>query len=122
MTVEEQLATTQAKLDSTQAKLDKLAKATSDLLDENDMLQAKVKKYEALLEAISDERGLLGVLQKMAPDPRLPVDTRIKAAASALPYERPKLSINAYTNVISLAQRLDGAQPKTIEHEPKPAA
>jgi hypothetical protein len=115
MTAEEQLATTQS-------KLDKLAKATSDLLDENDMLQAKVKKYEALLEAISDERGLLGVLQKMAHDPRLPVDTRIKAAAAALPYERPKLTINAHTTVVSLAQRLDGAQPNTIEHEPKPAA
>jgi hypothetical protein len=35
---------------------------------------------------------------------------------------RPKLTINAYTNVVSLAQRLDSAQPKTIEHEPKPAA
>ncbi len=114
--------------DEVAAKLkDRIAKLTEvcqGLLDENETLRAKVKKYEALLEAISDERGLLGVLQKMAHDPRMPVEVRIKAAAAALPYERPKLSIHATADIVSLASRLDQAQPpKVIEHvDPKPAA
>ena len=104
-------------------KIGKLTEVCEGLLDENDMLSAKVKKYEALLEAISDERGLLGVLQKMAHDPKLPEDTRIKAAAAALPYEKPKLSATVTANVSFLASRLDRARPaKVIEHEPKPSA
>jgi hypothetical protein len=111
------------KLAKANEKIAKLVDACEGLLEENEMLHAKVKKYENLLEAISDERGLLGVLQKMAHDPRLPVDTRIKAAAAALPYERPKLSVTATANIGFLAARLDQAQPpKIIEHDSKPAA
>jgi hypothetical protein len=101
---------------------DRIAKLTDALettLDERDELAAKCQRYEGLLESIADERGLLGVLQRMAHDERMPLELRVKAASAGLAYERPKLSFNATANIVSLASRLDNA--KVIE-QPKPAA
>jgi hypothetical protein len=42
-------------------------------------------------------------------DPELPLSTRMRAAAAALPYEHPKLSVSAKIGVIGFGSRLEAA-------------
>jgi hypothetical protein len=121
-----------------------LIAATRDLLAENDDLRGQIKtlqdelrtlrpqlaEFEKLLESLSDERGCLLVLQRIAHDERLPHITRMKAAAAALPYERPKLAITAQTDTFSLYDFLEAKRqkdrlklnppPPTIDVTPEP--
>jgi hypothetical protein len=56
--------------------------------------------------------------QTIYTDDSVKPEVRAAAANAALAYQRPKISVQAYTNVTSLAQRLDGVQAKVIEHDP----
>lgn len=80
-----------------------------------DELQKEVDRLTTWIQGDSDA---LTALQAVYNDPEASEGNRIKAAASALPFERPRVVIQGYANVTSLAQRLDSARPKVIEHSP----
>lgn len=105
---------------------DDYEKALHQMLDENEALQAELAQVRGRLNALMtafDERGSLGILQVMAADTNLSAETRIRAAAAAVPYERPKLSVTA-TTTVPLYDLLEERRRKgkVIEHEPNPAA
>jgi hypothetical protein len=107
----------------TMAEMDR---ALHQMLDENDELRRELAKYKAERDAFMtafDERGTLGILQLMAHDQRLPPEVRIRAAGLAVPFERPKLSMTATTNV-PLFDLLEERRRKgkVIEHDPDPPA
>jgi hypothetical protein len=65
----------------------------------------------------------LTTLQRTYLDPKTSTTHRIKAAASAIAYERPKLSVQVHVGPAVLGERLDQAKvmktidPKVIEHQ-----
>jgi hypothetical protein len=78
---------------------------------------------ERLAAVVAQSADAMTVLQAVYTDPTIKPEIRVAAAKAVLPHQRPKLSIQGYANVTSLAQRLDGAgQAKLIEHDPKSAA
>jgi hypothetical protein len=114
-----------------------LVTATNNVLAENDDLKSKIAiletelstlrpqlaEFEKLLEALSDERGTLLVLQRIAHDEQVPLAIRVKAAGLAVGYERPRVSVTAHTNGVDLfavleTRRMEKRLPKVIEHQP----
>ena len=93
---------------------------SSDLKAENARLKGRL---DAMTSAFGDA-GVLGVLQRIAHDADMAPELRVKAAAAAAPYERPKLALQAKANVVSLYDVLERAKQrerqKVIEHEPDP--
>ena len=89
-------------------------KALKELRAENERLQM----------VIAQSGDAMTVLQMIFTDTSIKPEIRAAAAKAALPHQHPRVTVQAYTNVTSLAQRLDGARPKVIEHsDPKsPAA
>ena len=83
-------------------------KAIDELKAENERLQA----------IIAQSADAMTCLQAIYTDESVKPEVRAAAAKAALAYQRPKVSVQAYANVTSLAQRLDGIQPKLIEREP----
>jgi hypothetical protein len=83
-------------------------KALKELRAENERLNA----------IIAQSADAMTCLQAIYTDDSVKPEVRAAAAKAALAYQRPKISVQAYTNVTSLAQRLDGAQAKVIEHDP----
>jgi hypothetical protein len=81
---------------------------------EIDRLRAENNRLVAWINGDADA---LTALQAIYNDTNTSEGNRIRAAASALPFERPKIVIQGYANVTSLAQRLDSAHPKLIEHD-----
>jgi len=119
--------------------IEELVTATHNVLAENDDLKSKVAiletelstlrpqlaEFEKLLEALSDERGTLLVLQRIAHDERVPLAIRVKAAGLAVGYERPKVSVTAHANGLDLyavltAKRMEKRHLKLIEQQPNP--
>ena len=77
-------------------------KALTQMLDENEELQAELTEVKERLAAFMgafEENGTLGILQLMAHDTSLPPEIRIRAAGLAVPFERPKLAVTATTSV-----------------------
>ena len=63
----------------------------------------------------------LELLQQVYRNPSLPLSTRMRAAATALPFEFPKLAVTASFNGEAFADRLEKAfsrSAKVIEAEP----
>jgi len=94
-------------------------KALKELRAENERLQM----------VIAQSADAMTCLQAIYTDPDIKPEIRAAAAKAVLPHQRPKLSMQGYFNVSSLAQRLDGAQqakvieqPKAIEQPPAPDA
>ena len=94
-------------------------KALKELRAENERLQM----------VIAQSADAMTCLQAIYTDPSIKPEIRAAAAKAVLPHQRPKLSMQGYFNVTSLAQRLDGAQqakvieqPKAIEQPPAPDA
>jgi len=97
---------------------------------EIDRLRAENKRVgdevTNLIEWIRSDRDALTTLQSVYNDPRTSDATRVKAAASALPFERPKLSVSVQVGPGVLGERLDHAKnggmktvnPPLIEHQP----
>jgi hypothetical protein len=99
--------------------------ALHEVLDENEALKADLIMVRGRLDALTsafDGNGVLGVLQRIAHDSDLPPELRVKAAQAAAPYEKPKLSMTATANVVSLYDILEKArqreQERVIEHRP----
>src|SRR5262249_7480720 len=83
-------------------------KALKELRAENERLQM----------VIAQSADAMTCLQAIYTDPDIKPEIRAAAAKAVLPHQRPKLSMQGYFNVSSLAQRLDGAQQaNVIEHE-----
>lgn len=84
---------------------------------EIDRLRAEVDR---LLGWINGDGDALTALQSIYLNPDESSANRVKAASAAIGFERPKVVIQGYANVTSLARRLDGAHAKVIEHQPDP--
>ena len=91
---------------------------------EIDKLRAENQR---LVDWINGESDALTCLQGVYNNPESSEGNRIKAAAAALPFERPKLSVQvSVRGPAVLGERLDQANghmktinpPKVIEHEP----
>jgi hypothetical protein len=77
---------------------------------------------ERLAAIIAQSADAMTVLQAVYTDPTIKAEIRVAAAKAVLPHQRPKLSVQGYMNVGSLAQRLDSAPAKVIEHQPPDVA
>ena len=86
-------------------------------MEEIEKLRAEI---DLLLSWIRGDRDALVALQEVYNDPEQSPANRVKAASSALPYERPRVVITGYANMTSLAQRLDSA-PLRLSSTPAPA-
>jgi hypothetical protein len=113
-----------SKKSKTAPTFDDYERALHQMLDDNESLKSELADVKAQLNAIHtafDERGSLGILQLIAHDMRLSPETRMRAAAAACPYERPKLALTATTTVplYDLLQERR-RQGKIIEQAPDP--
>ena len=67
------------------------------------------------------DTGSLGLLQSIYRSPAMPLSVRMRAAATALPFEFPKLAVTASFNGEAFADMMERANrrsAKVIEHEP----
>lgn len=95
-----------------------------------DLQRTKIDELEAenaaLKNAIANGGDALACLQRTYLDPLTTPANKIKAAAAAIGYERPKMSLNVRIGPGILGARLEEARtPKAalvIEHEPPQAA
>ena len=104
--------------------------ALHTMLDENEALRAERdglrSEVDRLVEWIMGDRDALVCLQSIYNSPHADQGTRIKAAAAAIGYERPKLTFGVQISGPSvLGERLDQTrtmktvnQPPLIEHQP----
>jgi hypothetical protein len=72
-------------------------------------------KYDALVEAMQKEYGAHAALVAIYSDPTKPDHIRAKAAASALPFEKPKISAPQQAPVFSLYDYLEAARLKKLK-------
>jgi hypothetical protein len=72
-------------------------------------------KYDALVEAMQKEYGAHAALVAIYSDPTKPDHIRAKAAASALPFEKPKISAPQQAPVFSLYDYLESARLKKLK-------
>jgi hypothetical protein len=72
-------------------------------------------KYDALLEAMTKEYGAHAALVAIYSDPTKPDSVRAKAAASALPFEKPKVAAPQQAPVFSLYDYLEAARLKKLK-------
>ena len=86
-------------------------------------LERRDEELKQLIAWIDGDADALACLQRTYMDPKTSTTDRIKAAASAIAYERPKISVQLHVGPAVLGQRLDQAkamktiEPKVIEHE-----
>jgi hypothetical protein len=108
--------------ESPQQKLDRFECVIRLQMTEIDKLRSEVKR---LVDWINGDSDALTVLQSVYNNPTSSEGNRIKAAASALPFERPKLSVQvSVRGPAVLGERLDQANgmktinpPKVIDHQ-----
>jgi hypothetical protein len=110
----------------TQELLDRYRYATKAQKDEIDRLRAVIERQDEeltqLLAWIDGDSDALTVLQRTYMDPRTSTSDRIKAAGTAVAYERYKLSMQLRVGPSVLGGRLaharaiKAADPKVIEH------
>ena len=77
-------------------------------------------EVDRLLAWINGDSDALTVLQGVYNNPDATDSNRIKAAASALPFERPKVSVSVNVGPALLGRRLDQMktiEPTVIEHQ-----
>jgi hypothetical protein len=104
-----------------QPTLAELDSALHHMLDENETLRAELTQLRAenrrLVEWINGDTDALAVLQRTYLDPETSTSDRIKAATSAIAYERPKLTVQLHVGPAVLGDRLDAAKAmKTISN------
>jgi hypothetical protein len=123
-----------------QPTFDDYEKALHTMLDENEALQAEIVDVKGQLSTLVDwimgDADALTTLQRVYLNPDEPAANRIKAAAAAIGYEKPKLAATANI-VIDFRERVRQARLKAdakllaeaklaglkvIEHQPEPGA
>ena len=100
-------------------------KALHQMLDENEALRAEITKLNGQLSTLVDwimgDADALTTLQAVYLNSDEPAGNRIKAAAAAIAYERPKLAATGLV-VMDFRERVRQARLmaplKTIEHRP----
>ena len=100
-------------------------KALHQMLDENEALRAEITKLNGQLSTLVDwimgDADALTTLQAVYLNSDEPAGNRIKAAAAAIAYERPKLAATGLV-VMNFRERVRQARLKaplkTIEHMP----
>jgi hypothetical protein len=111
-------------MSKTAPTLDDYEKALHQMLDENQALRAELR---TLVDWINGDQDALTTLQGLYLNPDEPASNRIRAAAAAIGYERPKLSASANLLFVDFRERVRQARLKaplarTIEHiEPESA-
>ena len=86
-------------------------------------LERKDEELTQLLVWVNGDSDALTVLQRTYMDPRVSTSDRIKAAGTAVAYERYKLSMQVRVGPSVLSERLAQAraikavEPKVIEHQ-----
>jgi hypothetical protein len=82
-------------------------------------------EIDRLVDWIMGDRDALTTLQNVYLDPKESAGNKIKAAAAAIGYERPKMATTASLVVVDFRERVRQArlraplvEPKTIEHIP----
>jgi hypothetical protein len=78
------------------------------------------RRVEANAIEIAANATSLELLQHVYRNPSLPLSTRMRAAATALPFEFPKLAVTASFDGKDFADRLENAFSRTakaIEHQ-----
>ena len=108
--------------ESPQQKLDRFECVIRLQMTEIDKLRTENKR---LVDWIMGDLDSLTVLQSVYSNPASTEVNRIKAAASALPFERPKLSVQvSVRGPAILGERLDATNgmktinpPKVIDHQ-----
>ena len=103
--------------------------ALHTMLDENEALRAERDQLRAevkrLVDWVMGDRDALVCLQSIYNDVGAAEGSRIKAAAAAIAFERPKLSVSVQVSGPAvLGERLDQSRtmktvnPPLIEHQP----
>jgi hypothetical protein len=95
----------------------------NETLDRCEALEAELAEAKTRLasfESAFAEGGTLGVLQRLAHDPAIKTELRIRAASAAVAFERPKLAMTASVQPVKLFDILERAraQGKVIEQAP----
>ena len=84
-------------------------------------LLAERDELRALLEANGVKLDALTCLQRVYNNPQAGETNRIKAAAAAIGFERPKVSLSVRIGPAILGERLDSARMIDVSPEDKPA-
>lgn len=84
-------------------------------------LLAERDELRALLEANGVKLDALTCLQRVYNNPKAGETNRIKAAAAAIGFERPKVSLSVRIGPAILGERLDSARMIDVSPEDKPA-
>jgi hypothetical protein len=98
---------------------DKLARFRHVVAEQIRVIRELREENARLQTIVAQSADAMTVLQQLYADPTVRADIRVQAAKAVLPFQVPKVSIHAS---LSLAQRLDGAQARVIEHDPKSTA
>jgi len=112
-----------------QATIAEYDSALHTVLDENEALRAERDQLrmeiDRLVSWINGDHDALHCLQSIYNDAGVAEGSRIKAAAAAIAFERPKLSVSVQVSGPAvLGERLDQSQtmktvnPPLIEHQP----
>ena len=113
-----------------QATIAEYDSALHTMLDENEALRAERDQLrmeiDRLVSWINGDHDALHCLQSIYNDAGVAEGSRIKAAAAAIAFERPKLSVSVQVSGPGvLGERLDQRQtmktvnPPLIEHQPQ---
>jgi hypothetical protein len=96
-----------------------------DIIDQQntalEKLIAERDELRALLEANGVKLDALTCLQRVYNNPKAGETNRIKAAAAAIGFERPKVSLSVRIGPAILGERLDSARMIDVSPEDKPA-
>jgi hypothetical protein len=114
----------------TQATIAEYDSALHTMLDENEALRAERDQLrtevDRLVSWINGDHDALHCLQSIYNDVGAAEGNRIKAAAAAIAFERPKLSVSVQVSgPTMLGERLDQGRtmktvnPPLIEHQPQ---
>jgi peptide deformylase len=102
--------------------IDRLEYALRAQMDKINELRAENKR---LIDWVMGDTDALTTLQSVYSNPTAPEGNRIKAAAAAIGYERPKVAVTANLVVVDFRERVRQArlkasfvEPKVIEHQP----
>ena len=112
-------------MSKTASTLGDYEKALHQMLDENEALRGEVDKLRAenkcLIDWIMGDADALATLQRVYLNSDEPAANRIKAAAAAIGYERPKLAATGVV-IVDFRERVRQARlkatAKLIEHMP----
>ena len=114
----------------TLSRIAKLTEALNEALDRNEVLEAELTEVKGQLATLVDwimgDADAMTTLQGLYLNPAEPAANRIKAAAAAIGYERPKLTATGVV-IVDFRERVRQARlkatAKLIEHTPpEPAA